>query len=102
MKTKFRIDTIKIKAKPDFIDSVAYVQLGNDWCPVMYDKSFSGGRNTNNKYYAVRWKAHDASNELKIFNMLNHAKNYADYAAAVTNLHTPGQNCVFASKNGGT
>jgi len=101
MKTKFRIDTIKIKAKPDFIDSVAYVQLGNDWCPVMYDKSFSGGRNTNNKYYAVRWKAHDASNELKIFNMLNHAKNYADYAAAVTNLHTPGQNCVFASKNGG-
>lgn len=98
--TTFRIDTIKIKNKPDFIDSVAYVKLGNDWCPVMYDKSFSGGRNTNNKYYAVRWKAHDASNELKIFNMLNHAKNYADYSAAVTNLHTPGQNCVFACKNG--
>jgi penicillin amidase len=98
--TKFRIDTIKIKNKPDFIDSVAYVQLGNDWCPVMYDKSFSGGKNTNNKYYAVRWKAHDASNELKIFNLLNHAKNYADYSAAVTNLHTPGQNCVFACKNG--
>ena len=32
--------------------------------------------------------------------MLNHAKNYADYSAAVTNLHTPGQNCVFACKNG--
>lgn len=100
MQTKFRVDTIKIKGKADFIDSVAYVQLGNDWCPVMYDKSFSGGRNTNNKYYAVRWKAHDPSNELKIFNMLNHAKNYADYSAAVTNLHTPGQNCVFACKNG--
>ena len=99
-KTKFRVDTIKIKDKPDFIDSVAYVQLGSDWCPVMYDKSFSGGRTTNNKYYAVRWKAHDVSNELKIFNMLNHAKNYADYSAAVTNLHTPGQNCVFACKNG--
>ena len=98
--SKFRIDTIKIKNKPDFIDSVAYVQLGNDWCPVMYDKSFSGGRNTNNNYYAVRWKAHDASNELKIFNMLNRAKNYVDYSAAVTNLHTPGQNCVFACKNG--
>ena len=100
MNTRFRIDTIKIKGKANFIDSVAYVQLGNDWCPVMYDKSFSGGRNTNNKYYAVRWKAHDASNELKIFNMLNHAKNYADYSEAVTNLHTPGQNCVFASKAG--
>ncbi len=100
IKTTFRIDTIKIKNKPDFIDSVAYVKLGNDICPVMYDKSFSGGRNTNNKYYAVRWKAHDASNELKFSNMLNHAKNYADYSAAATNLHTPGQNCVFACKNG--
>lgn len=99
-KTKFRIDTIKIKDKPNFIDSVAYVQLGNDWCPVMYDKSFSGGVNTNSKYYAVRWKAHDISNELKIFNMLNRANNYADYSAAVTYLQTPGQNCVFATKNG--
>ena len=100
MNTKFRIDTIGIKNKPAFIDSVAYVQLGNDWCPVIYDKSFSGNRSTNQKYYALRWKAHDASSELKIFNMLNHAKNYADYSAAVTNLHTPGQNCVFACKNG--
>ena len=98
--TKFRIDTIKIKDKKDFIDSVAYVQLGNDWCPVMYDKSYSGGRFNNDKYYAVRWKAHDVSNELKIFNMLNHAKNYSDYQAAVVNLHTPGQNCAFACKNG--
>ena len=98
--TKFRIDTIKIKDKKDFIDSVAYVQLGNDWCPVMYDKSYSGGRHNNDKYYAVRWKAHDVSNELKIFNMLNHAKNYSDYQAAVVNLHTPGQNCAFACKNG--
>ncbi len=99
-KTKFRKETLKIKDKPDFIEDVAYVQLGKDWCPVMYDKTFTGGRNINNKYYAVRWKAHDASNELKIFNLLNHAKNYSDYAAAVTNLHTPGQNCVFASKQG--
>lgn len=100
MKSRFRIDTIRIKDKADFIDSVAYVKLGNDWCPVMYDKTFSGGRNTSNKYYAVRWKAHDASNELRIFNRLDHARNYADYQAAVTNLHTPGQNAVFACKNG--
>ena len=100
VKTTFRIDTIKIKNKPSFIDSVAYVRLGNDICPVMYDKSFSGSKSTNNKYYAVRWKAHDASSELKIFNMLNRAKNYADYSAAVTYLHTPGQNVVFAAKNG--
>lgn len=98
--TNFRIDTIKIKDKPDFIDSVAYVKLGENWCPVMFDKSFGGVRMDNSKYYAVRWTAHDPGNELKIFNMLNRAKNYADYQAAVVNLRTPGQNCAFACKNG--
>ena len=95
-KTEFRFETIKIKGKPDFIDTVAYTVFG----PVMYDKNFSGNRTVNNKNYAVRWKAHDPSNELKIFYLLDHAKNYADYSAAVINLHTPGQNCVFACKNG--
>lgn len=98
--TRFRIDTIKIKGRADYIDSVAYVQLGNNWCPVMYDKSFSGSRNTNNKFYAVRWKAHDPSEELKYFNLINRAKNYDDYNAAAVYFHTPGQNCVFACKNG--
>ena len=94
--TDFRIEEIKIAGLPDFYDTVAYTVFG----PVMYDKNFNGGRQTNNKNYAVRWKAHDASNELLMFNMLNRAKNYADYTAAVTNMHTPGQNAVFACKNG--
>ncbi len=98
--TKFRIDTIKIKGQTDFIDSVAYVQLGNNWCPVMYDKTFSGGKTANSKNYAVRWTAHDPSNELKFFNLIDRAKNYADYQAAAVNFHTPGQNIAFASKSG--
>lgn len=100
MKTRWRVENIKVKGKKDFVDSVAYVQLGKDWCPVMFDPSYSGKLKGNKKNYAVRWKAHDASNELKIFNLLNRAKNYADYQVAVTNLHTPGQNCAFACKNG--
>ena len=95
-KTDFRFEIIKIKGKPDFIDTVAYTVFG----PVMYDKNFGGKRSATNKNYAVRWKAHDPSNELKIFSMLDRAKNYADYSEAVVNLHTPGQNCVFACKNG--
>ncbi|MDB5223480.1 MAG: penicillin acylase family protein [Chitinophagaceae bacterium] len=95
-KTDFRFEAIKIKGKPDYIDTVAYTVFG----PVMFDKNFTGNKTTGNRDYAVRWKAHDPSNELKIFNMLNRAKNYADYSAAVVNLHTPGQNCVFATKSG--
>jgi penicillin amidase len=94
--TTFRVDTIKIKDKPNYIDSVAYTVFG----PVMYDKSFSGGRSANNKYYAVRWTAHDPSDELKTFTGLDKAKNYADYTAAVMNMHTPGQNFAFACKDG--
>lgn len=94
--TDFRVEVIKIKDKPDYLDTVAYTIFG----PVMYDKNFTGGRSINHKNYAVRWKAHDPSDDLKAFNMLDHANNYADYNAAVTNLHTPGQNVAFACKNG--
>ena len=95
-KTEFRIEDIKVKGEADYLDTVAYTVFG----PVMYDKTYTGGRTTGNKNYAVRWKAHDASNDLKAFILLDHAKNYADYNDAVTNLRTPGQNCVFACKNG--
>ncbi len=94
--TDFRYEHILMKDTVEYIDTVAYTVFG----PVMYDKSFSGNRKTNNKYYAVRWKAHDAGNELIVFNGLDHAKNYADYQRAIQSLHTPGQNVVFACKNG--
>ncbi|MBI1779936.1 MAG: penicillin acylase family protein [Sphingobacteriales bacterium] len=97
-KTNWRVETIKVKGKPDYIDSVAYIP---EFGPVMYDRSFTGNNRTESKhYYACRWKAHDPSNEIKIFIGLDRAKNYNDYAEAIKNLHTPGQNCVFACKNG--
>ena len=93
--TNFRYERIRIAGRPDFIDTVAYTLFG----PVMYDKSF-GDKSPEGKNYAVRWKAHDPSNELLVFNRLNYAKNYDDYLNAVKHLSTPGQNCVFASKSG--
>ena len=93
--TDFRYEHIGIKGEKEIIDTVAYTVFG----PVMYDKKFTGGRRTNGNYYAVRWKAHDPSNEMMIFNRLDHAKSYGDYYDAVQWLHTPGQNCIFASKS---
>ena len=94
--TTFRVEDIKVKGEKDYLDTVAYTNIG----PVMYDKSYHGSRGTNDKYYAVRWKAHDPSNELKMFTLLDKAKNYNDYLEAIKYLHTPGQNCIFASKTG--
>jgi penicillin amidase len=64
-----------VKDSATYIDTVAYTVFG----PVMYDKSFKGNHGSSDKNYAVRWKAHDPSNELKTFILLNHGKNYSDY-----------------------
>ena len=91
-----RIERIKIKNKPDVLDTVAYTVFG----PVLFDKTYTGSRNTSGESYAVRWKAHDPSNEIKGFYLLNRARNYNDYLIAIRNFHTPGQNCIFAAKDG--
>lgn len=97
-------DTVRIRGGKDFIDTIAYVK---EFGPVMYDKSFMGaGKSGNNsvrsegKYYAVRWKAHDPSNELRTFLMLDRAKNVADYDNAISNFKCPGQNMIFATRSG--
>jgi penicillin amidase len=95
--TKQRIERIKVKGEQDIVDTVAYTEFG----PVMYDASYQGKKKiSGGKSYAVRWKAHDGSNELKFFYLLDHAQSLQDYQEALKYLEAPGQNCVFASKNG--
>lgn len=80
-----------------FYDTVAYTVFG----PVMYDDNFDGhGRARGNIDLAVRWRAHDPSNELNTFLLLNKAANYSDYRAAISHFVCPGQNFVFAAKSG--
>ncbi len=93
--TGLRIEKIGIKGKPEVFDTVAYTVFG----PVMYDKSFSEP-DYNYQALAVRWRAHDPSNELLMFYKLNQAKNYQDYYDAIQYDICPGQNVAFASKSG--
>jgi penicillin amidase len=95
VKTTMREETIGIRGKDSFKDTVVYTLFG----PVFYDHNFPATTGKD-KYYAVKWKAHDASNETMIFYELNHAKNYIDYERAIKHLTVPGQNPVFGSKNG--
>jgi penicillin amidase len=93
-KSAWRVDTIKVKGKPDFIDSVAV----SVWGPVMYDDHYESPLK-NRKAYAVKWTAHEKSDgDLKTFLLLNRAKNYDEYTAAIKNFGNPGQNFVFGSK----
>jgi len=93
--THLKIDTIKVKGGPAIYDTVAFTVFG----PVIYDRSFSK-RLSNNKAIALRWTAHDESNEGLTFYKLNRAKNYDEYLDAIKTFSCPGQNIVFASKQG--
>jgi penicillin amidase len=92
-KTEWRTEVIGIRGKADFTDKIAMTV----WGPVMYDASFANGRK-DGKAYAIRWKAHDPSNELRTFMGLNRADNYNDYLDALSTYTCPSQNFVFASK----
>jgi len=93
--TSFRDEIIHIKGAPADTEHIAMTVFG----PVMYDR-FYDNKLHNGKAYACRWKAHDGSNELRTFNQLNKAKNYSDYEKAIATYQCPGQNMLFAAKNG--
>jgi len=91
-----RIEEFRIKNKPVFRDTVAYTIFG----PVMYDRNYSGNRvSGSSSNLAVRWRAHDPSNEWITFYKLNRAKNYTDYLDAIRHIVCPAQNFIFASKS---
>ena len=95
-KASIRNEVIKIKGTKDsLVEKIAITDLG----VVMYDKKYQS-RNKDGKYIAVRWTAHNASNELHTFVKLNAAKNYNEYMTAISNYECPGQNFVFAAKTG--
>lgn len=90
-----RIEQIKVKNQPIVKDTVSYTIFG----PVTYDKSFKTDL-TESQSYALRWVAHDSSNILKMWLLLNRAQNYDDYKTAIGYFNVPGQNMIFASKTG--
>jgi len=94
-KTTYQIEKIKIRGGDTEVDTVFYTHHG----PVVYlqkPKDFSRSSNipVGN---ALRWIAHEKSNELKTFYLLNRGRNYNDYRKALTYYTAPAQNFIFAS-----
>jgi penicillin amidase len=95
-KTTMRIETFKIKGKKDMVDTIFFTHHG----PVVYLSHEKPFRSNIPVGHALRWIAHEKSQELTTFYQLNRAKNYADYAKALTYYSAPAQNFVFASNEG--
>jgi penicillin G amidase len=96
-KVKRRIETFAIRGTETIMDTVYYTHHG----PVVYlqGQKPAGFSKVNNipEGHALRWIAHDMSNEFRAIYLLNHSKNYADYRKAITYFNAPAQNFIFAS-----
>ncbi len=94
-KTTPRLEVIKIRDGKTEVDTVIYTHHG----PVVYFQKPQKLAMADNVPLgnALRWIAHDSSNELKTFYDLNRGKNYADYRKALTYFTAPAQNFIFAS-----
>jgi penicillin amidase len=90
-----RIETISVHGQKDIVDTVLYTRHG----PVVYDniKDTAHAPGYVPVGNALRWIAHEESDEFKTFYLLNRAQNYADYRKALIFYTAPAQNFIFAS-----
>ncbi len=92
------IETIQVRGKESVTETVLYTHHG----PIVYleGEKPAGFPKSNNVPigYALKWIAHQPSNDIKTFYSLNRAKNYTDYRTALTHYVAPAQNFIFASK----
>lgn len=94
-KTIKRIERIAVRGQPPVTDTVIYTHQG----PVAYENAAKRPKSHNDIPVgaAVRWIAHDQSDDLLTFYLLNRAKNYDDYRQALSYYTAPAQNFIFAS-----
>jgi penicillin amidase len=93
-----RIEVIKVRGRQALIDTVIYTHHG----PVVYDgpsKKPSGHYANVPVGNALRWIAHDESDEFRTFFLLNRGRNYKDYREALKYFTAPAQNFIFASSD---
>jgi len=96
--TTKRIEVINVKGQKPEIDTVIYTHHG----PVVYDNAAQKSKDDYENIPvgdALRWIAHDESDEFKAFYLLNRGRNYDDYRKALTYYTAPAQNFIFADRD---
>ncbi|NTV82239.1 MAG: penicillin acylase family protein, partial [Candidatus Aminicenantes bacterium] len=96
-KTFVREERIKVRGGETVVDRVVHTHHGPivRWPeePPFPNMSVPPGA-------ALRWLAHDPSNEFRALYALNRARGYADYVEALENWDCPAQNIVYADRTG--
>lgn len=91
-----RIETVRVKNGPSVTDTLLFTHHG----PVYESEQVTPVAETIQNDHALRWIAHDPSNELLTFYKLNRAENYADFREAFRTYKAPAQNMNFAGTDG--
>lgn len=95
--TQFREEVIRVKGQSDVVLSVPYTHHG----PVALEVPLDDGKgNTEVWPLAMRWTAHDPSDEFLAFSQLNKAKSAEDIGNALALYSVPVQNFAFITKTG--
>lgn len=90
-----RTDTFQIRDQSAVYDTVLSTHHG----PIIYKRKEENMRSGVPMNCALRWLAHEASNELLTFYHLNRAKTYTHYLRALSYYDCPAQNFVFADNS---
>lgn len=64
-----------------------------------YGPVFPGKQPGSNEYYAMKWIAHEPSQEITSFYYLNRAHDYAGFRNALSYFTAPAQNFVYADRH---
>jgi len=94
--TKWRLEQIKIRGGESVRDTIPFTHHG----PVAYRDGETLFADDIPTGAALRWTAHDSSNELATFLQFNRSRNYADFLAALRHYACPAQNFAFADSSG--
>ncbi len=94
--TTKRIETITIRGGKSITDTVVYTHLG----PVVYSEGEKPFESQIPTGAALRWTAHNPSNEIVAFLALNRANSLSEMKEALSNFDCPAQNFVFADVYG--
>lgn len=94
--TTLQVETIKIKGEKEIKDSIFWTHLG----PVVYLKGQKPFQSNVPTGHALRWMAHDPSNELLAFLKINQNEKVETMPLALETYLCPAQNFVCADKEG--
>ena len=91
-----RIETIHVKGMDSVEERILFTHHGPVYTTIERDSEVPEYR----RNLALRWIAHEPSNELLTFYKLNRAQNYDDFREAFETYQAPAQNMNFADISG--